>query len=151
MNFWKKSKRPLNPAPHFWKIILQFFHFFLSFRPHKGWFINYIKIFLGPYSTETSITLFKTVIICPLPQSNDHQFDIPHLPPPPSPKIKIFSKLYMHEKKVLHGISWTTPNFSPQTFVTLINIAEFCITANQSYAVDQNCESLDSPAFKLTL
>ena len=56
----------------------------------------------------------------------------------------------MHEK-VLHGISWTTPNFSPQTFVTLINIAEFCITANQSYAVDQNCESLDSPAFKFTL
>ena len=71
-------------------------------------------------------------------------------PPTPIPKIKIFSKLYMHEK-VLHGISWTTPNFSPQTFVTLINIAEFCITANQSYAVDQNCESLDSPAFKFTL
>ena len=25
MNFWKNSKRPLNPPPHFWKIILQFF------------------------------------------------------------------------------------------------------------------------------
>ena len=25
MNFWKNSKRPLTPPPHFWKIILQFF------------------------------------------------------------------------------------------------------------------------------
>ena len=106
MNFWKKIQTAFDPPPHFWKIILQFFLFFLSFRPQKGWFINYVNFLGGPYSTETSITIFKTVIICPLPQSNDHQFDIPHLPPPPSPKIKIFSKLYMHEKKVLlvfHG------------------------------------------------
>ena len=25
LNFWKNSKRPLTPPPHFWKIILQFF------------------------------------------------------------------------------------------------------------------------------
>ena len=25
MNFWKNSKQPLTPPPHFWKIILQFF------------------------------------------------------------------------------------------------------------------------------
>ena len=26
MNFWKNSKRPLTPSPHFWKIMLQFLY-----------------------------------------------------------------------------------------------------------------------------
>ena len=92
MNFWKNSKRPLTPPPHFWKIILDFFIMEMVAFLHGGIgqivSVNINTIVEEKNIPETLKLLFFLSISCSkalfkVPKICNINFWIENHPPPP--------------------------------------------------------------------